>query len=184
MRIHALLFAVLASFLFAPVDSNATKTRDPSVSVFGILPGKLHKGGTLTATPSETDIPGMIRILIDYEITKKNLVPVPSAYLTGNYEQVLPEEFLKEDGYLALEQAGAIEAQDSTIIHQGRVPFRNLSNAHLIQIIPNNGKFEIHLVYHPSIPGLGWDEVKLILHTGIPLLGNYWIEGSLLEKTP
>jgi hypothetical protein len=173
----------MASFLFAPVDSNATKTLDPSVSVFGILPGKLHKGGTLTATPSETDIPGMIRILIDYEITKKTLVPVPSAYLTGNYAQVLPEEFLKEDGYLALEQAGAIEAQDSTVIHQGRVPFRNLGNAHLIQIIPNNGKFEIHLVYHPSIPGLGWDEVKLILHTGIPLLGNYWIEGTLSEPS-
>jgi hypothetical protein len=126
----------------------------------------------------------MIRISIDYEIVKKNLVPVPSTYLSGNYTQVLPEEFLKEEGYLSLEESGAIETEEATIIHQGRVPYRNLNNAHLIQIIPNNGKSEIHLVYHPSIPGLGWDEVKLILHTGIPLLGNYWIEGSLVEKTP
>ncbi|MBU6154253.1 MAG: hypothetical protein KGP28_08110 [Bdellovibrionales bacterium] len=148
---------------------------------FEISPGKLHKGGSLTAQTLASEDPGVIKIRFEYEIQKKSLVPVPSAYLSGVYDQSLPAGFLEENGYLELEQAGAIETDDATIIHQGRVPHRNLSNAHLIQILPKNGRSEVHLVYHPSIPGFGWDEIKLILHTGIPLLGDYWIEGTLRE---
>ncbi len=165
------------------VTLSAPAFADPSTSTFAILPGKLHKGGQLTATASESDIPGMIRIKVEYEITKKNIVPVPSGYLSGTYEQLLPEEFLKEEGYLELEEVGAIEAEGATIIHQGRIPDRTHADAHLIQIIPDNGKYEFHLVYHPGNPGLGWDQVKLILRTGIPLLGNYWIEGELVRTS-
>jgi len=133
----------------------------------------------MTATSSDTETPGVVKVTFDYEIIKKNLVPIPNSYLIGSYFQMIPEDLLTEAGYLALEEAGAIEAEGATIIHQGRAPYRGHQDAHAIQIIPDDGSFELQFLYHPSIPGLGWDDVKLILHTPIPLLGNYWIEGVL-----
>ncbi len=42
---------LLPGFLFAPNLIRAVPLIDLTKSVFQILPGKLHKGGTLTATP-------------------------------------------------------------------------------------------------------------------------------------
>ena len=148
-------------------------------STYEIVPGKLHKGGSLVATPDSEAVPGTTTISIEYEIIRKNLVPIPNSYLRGTYEQSLPSEFLEEAGYLELETLGALEVDGATLVHQGRIPLRNLSDAHSIQIIPDNGKSEIFLLYHPSLPGLGWDQIKLVLHTNLPILGDYLIEGLL-----
>jgi hypothetical protein len=149
------------------------------LSTFDILPGKLHKGGVLTAS-GFPDANGVnMNVSVVYEIRKRDLVPVPSQYLKGTYDQKLPAQFLTEQGYLDLEKSKSIHLEDASVEHLGRVAIGSLSDAHLIHIIPDNHRSEMFLVYHPSIAGLGWDQLKLVLHTEIPLLRDYVIEGKL-----
>ena len=86
--------------------------------------------------------------------------------------------FLDERGYLELEQLKSMKIEEATVHYKGRTNYRDFQDAHLIQILPDNKKSEIFLVYHPQAPGLGWDNIKLILHTGVPLLENYTLEGK------
>jgi hypothetical protein len=146
-------------------------------SDFEILPGKLHKGGSLLAK-AQTMNEDYVHIHLNYEIFKKGLVPVPSEYLKGIYKQKLPAIFLDERGYLELEQLKSMKIEEATVYYKGRTKYRDLHDAHLIQILPDNKKSEIFLVYHPQAPGLGWDNIKVILHTGVPLLENYMLEGK------
>ena len=146
-------------------------------SKFEILPGKLHKGGSLVAK-AESINENYVLINLNYEIFKKGLVPVPSEYLKGVYKQKLPAIFLDERGYLELEQLKSMKIEESTVYYKGRTKYRDFQDAHLIQILPDNKKSEIFLVYHPQAPGLGWDNIKVILHTGILLLENYMLEGK------
>ncbi len=147
-------------------------------SQFDILPGKLHKGGFLSAISKIQ--PNSDQILIDmvYEIKKKDLVPVPSHFLKGTYGQKLPSIFLDERGYLELEKVKSMRLEEAKVVYLGRVSLGTLNDAHRIHIIPDNKKSEMFLTYHPTAPGLGWDQLKLVLHTNLPILGDYVIEGK------
>jgi len=147
-------------------------------SKFEILPGKLHKGGNLLATLENGSSTEEVIINLKYEIIKKGLVPVSNEYLKGVYKQNLPAMFLDERGYLELEHTKSMKIKDATVWHKGRTKYLDLNDAHLIQILPDNKKSEMTLIYHPQAPGLGWDHVKIILHTGVPLLDNYVLEGK------
>ncbi len=147
------------------------------MTTFDILPGKLHKGGFLTAEPEMIPNTDSMIIEMKYEILKKGLVPVPSEFLKGSYEQKLPAIFLDERGYLELEKKGSMKIDEATVKHLGKAEYRGMDDAHYVQIIPDNHKSEIFLVYHPAAPGLGWDKVKLVLHTGLPMLDDYVLEG-------
>ena len=149
-------------------------------STFDILPGSLHRGGVLTALP-QSQSGNDVLISMAYEIFKKTLVPVPSSFLRGTYDQKLPASFLSEHGYLELEKVKSLHIDEAVVEHLGRVNVRNLRQAHAIHIIPDNHRSEMFLIYHPGLPGLGWDQLKLILHTEVPLLGDYVIEGSLRQ---
>lgn len=163
-----LLFVVL----FMMVGAMANETTS-----FDILPGKLHKGGFLKAAPEMIPNSETVLIKLNYEITKKGFVPVPSEFLKGSYDQKLPAVFLDERGYLELEKQKSMKIDEASVVYLGRTSYRGMDDAHSIQIIPNNKKSEIFLVYHPTAPGLGWDQVKLVLHTGIPMLEDYVLEG-------
>ena len=68
---------------------------------------------------------------------------------------------------------------EASVVHLGRTTIGTFSDAHLIQILPDNKKSEMILTYHPTTNALGWDSIKLILHTNLPILGDYVIEGKL-----
>ena len=163
-----LLFVVL----FMMVGAMANETTS-----FDILPGKLHKGGFLVAAPEMIANTETVLIKLNYEITKKGFVPVPSEFLKGSYDQKLPAMFLDERGYLELEKQKSMRIDEASVVYLGRTSYRGMNDAHYIKILPNNKKSEIFLVYHPTAPGLGWDQVKLVLHTGIPMLEDYVLEG-------
>ena len=160
--------------LFMSLNAMATES-----STFKILPGKLHKGGSLVATQNQTDHADEMVIDMSYQITKKDFVPVPSQYLKGTYQQKLPALFQDERGYLDLERAKSMRIQDANVMHLGRTTLGQFHDAHLIKILPDNKKSEILITYHPSIEGLGWDNLKLTLHTDLPLLNDYRLEGQL-----
>ena len=162
-----LLFCIASLSLFASESSH-----------FDILPGKFHKGGFLSATSIDQTNTDQILINMLYEIKKKDLVPVPSHFLKGTYQQKLPSIFLDERGYLELEKVKSIKIEEAKIVYLGRVNLGTLNDAHRIHIIPDNKKSEMFLTYHPTAPGLGWDQLKLILHTNLPILGDYVIEGK------
>ena len=164
-----ILFCLIFSF-----NSWATET-----SHFNVLPGQLHKGGFLDATPSSISNTDQMIINIVYEIKKKTLVPVPNQFLKGTYEQKLPAIFLDERGYLELEKVKSMRIDEASVVHLGRTSVGTLNDAHLIQILPDNKKSEMILTYHPTTNALGWDHIKLILHTDLPILGDYVIEGKL-----
>ena len=147
-------------------------------STFDILPGKLHKGGSLIAEAIPTQAKETINIKMDYEIIKRGYVPVPSHYLKGVHYQPLDSKFLDESGYLELETLGSMDIGEAKILHLGRIQYNEHSDAHYIHILPHNGKSELFLVYHPTIQGLGWDNLRLILHTDAPILRDYLIEGK------
>ena len=146
-------------------------------TTFDILPGKLHKGGFLTAEPELMPHSDSMMIQMKYEILKKGIVPVPSEFLKGTYEQKLPSKFLDERGYLELEKNKSMKIDEATVKYLGRTDYRGQNDAYYVQIIPDNRKSEIFLVYHPTAPGLGWDKVRLVLHTGLPMLDDYVLEG-------
>jgi len=160
--------------LFMTINSMASET-----STFNILPGKLHKGGFLTATPQVETNSENILVDFNYEIKKKDLVPVPSQYLKGNYQQKLPAIFLDERGYLELEKSKSMHIDDATVFHMGRTNLNGLNDAHLIRIVTDNKKSEMLLTYHPTTQAQGWDHITLTLHTDLPLLNDYVIEGKL-----
>ena len=171
--LEAILKFILLS-LFLSFNTWATE-----ISHFNVLPGKLHKGGFLDATPSSIENSDQMLINIVYEIKKKTLVPVPNQFLKGTYEQKLPAIFLDERGYLELEKVKSMRIDEASVVHLGRTTIGTFSDAHLIQILPDNKKSEMILTYHPTTNALGWDSIKLILHTDLPILGDYVIEGKL-----
>ena len=69
--------------LFMSLNAMASES-----STFNILPGKLHKGGSLVATQNPSDHADEMSIDMSYQITKKDFVPVPTQYLKGSYQRV------------------------------------------------------------------------------------------------
>jgi len=141
---------------------------------FTITPGQFHKGGDLSYEITKQDIASdSLDLTISYHVLKKALVPVPSEYLSGNTVQTLPLNYLYESGYLELEKKHEEEFSDSYVTHLGRVNIDGLTDVHHVKITAKNGKSEMEVFYHPSLPALGWSRVILVLHTPIPFLKNY-----------
>jgi hypothetical protein len=149
-------------------------------SSFIVLPGKLHKDGTLKATASSFDqTKDQFEVVLNYKIVARSLVPVDPKHLTGSYTQILPLSFLDERGFLELEIKKTMNIKDAIIKHLGRVDIKPYKDAHSIGIYPTNGKSKIFLSFHPLIQGLGWQNLVLILHLNVPFLSNYELKGNL-----
>jgi len=149
---------------------------------FKIIPGQFHQGGKVSAHLVSTDtVKNVMLLQLDYEVSKKPLVPVPQEYLKGGMSQELPLEFIDERGFLKLEIDKKMELPDATLVHMGRVQLAGLDNAHQVRIIAKNGRSETDVFFHPHLPELGWGKVRLLLHTPIPFLKDYLLEAVLVQ---
>ncbi len=146
---------------------------------FTLLPGKLHIGGLITSElVSVNDQQSEMRIKFTFNIDKRLLVPVPPEYLQGQGVETLPSLFADERGYLELEHQKKMKFKEATIYHLGRRDEGKYKDGHLIKIVPNNGKAEVELFYHPHLSGLGYGRVRVLIKTNIPLLHNYVLEAQ------
>lgn len=142
--------------------------------------GSLHTGGLVKSSIKEHQESGKVIINIQYNIKAKPFVPVPREYLSGNYEQVLPESFLDETTYLQLEVDKSMKIDEATVYHIGRADVGRYLNSHVIKIVADNGRSEMKVYYHPAISEMGWAKVILLVKN-IPLIGNYTINAELID---
>lgn len=146
---------------------------------YRVLPGILHDRGTIITKilpdPSKYDVQ-MI-----FDIQKKNFVPVADQLLKGDKIYEFPVKFRSEQGYKNLEQARVIDIPKAIIKFQKRANSGKLKNAYFFQVLPKNKKTKIDIVYHPSLPSLGWSKVKITFLSELPLLDGYEVE-AVLEK--
>ncbi|MFP5490125.1 MAG: hypothetical protein ACLGG0_01390 [Bacteriovoracia bacterium] len=142
-----------------------------SVAQYRILEGKLHKGGT--ASVEVLADPVLFKTLMTYDIKKKSWAPIPSSALKGDSQVDLPELFKDERGYLELELKGEMEVDDGLLKYVRRTQWRDLKDAHLVQVFPKNGRSRMDIIYHPTLPGAGWGWIKVVFISSIPLLNGY-----------
>lgn len=144
---------------------------------YEILPGKLHKGGSVgvEVLPDSSKF----SIKVNFSIDKKMLVPVPGEFLKGEYTLDLPNAFKDERGYLELEQRGTVEVPKARIQFLQRRDLDHYKNTMEADVIPVNGKFKLKAFYHPDIPGVGWARVELVFLMDVPGLKNYDITAIL-----
>jgi hypothetical protein len=146
---------------------------------FEILPGRLHKGGTMDVRVLSIDpVAKTMVVFFEYKILKRQLAPIPSEFLKGDLTQELPLKYEDERGYLELEIKKSELVSNAILKHLGRVQFDGSQDAHKVSIEPNNGKSVIQLIYHRSLPGLGWNSIKLMLRTSLPGLKEYQVEAK------
>lgn len=138
---------------------------------YDVLEGKLHKGGVVQAEVLPESHRFLVKLI--YDIQKKMLVPFPGDYLKGEYTVELPLEFKDEQGYLELEQKGSLSIPKGQAKFIKRIDMGQWKKAYEVEVLPQNGKFKMRLIYHPEIQALGWAQVDLIFLMDIPLLKNY-----------
>jgi hypothetical protein len=138
---------------------------------YNVKEGKLHKGGALTVETFEDT--NEFRVKANYEIYKRSWVPVSNDQLKGEEITTLPNQFKDERGYLELEEKGEMVVLDAKIKFIKRVDYKDLKDAYLIEVLPNNGKSKSLVTYHPSIPAAGWANVEIIFISNINLLNGY-----------
>ena len=142
-----------------------------NTSHYNILEGKLHKGGSLTVEVLPHDT--LFLTKMSYKIVKKKLAPIPSEFLQGSSDLELPVQFRDERGYLELEKLGSMEIEKARLNYLGRTACAGFQDCHKVEVLPQNGKSKTHVVYHPTLPGVGWSSVKVVFLMDIPLLKNY-----------
>lgn len=60
-----------------------------------------------------------------------------------------------------------------------RGDFDGFKDAYYIEILPKNKKSKIDVVYHPSLPAVGWSEVTITFLSNIPVLNGYQLAAKL-----
>lgn len=148
---------------------------------FSVLKGKFHRGGKLQVNIDDNQSTATSMFAnIEYELYTKRLVPVPNKYLKGTYKQELPKMFENEAGFIELENLGEIKLEDASLVHMGRVDYKEYSNCHHIEIRPFNNKSLMRVYYHRSAPKTGWVRLYMIIFD-IPVLGDYSLTGIRSE---
>lgn len=155
-----LIFLFIASSVLAQSDAN-----------YNVLAGKLHKSGKVRVhILPET---AKFKVQMDYDVKKKDWVPVPSKLLKGKTVMEFPDEFKTEAGYQNLEKQKSMAIPKAILKFVKKADFGNLKNAYFIQVLPTNKKTKIDIVYHPSLPSVGWEKVQITFISKIPLLNGY-----------
>lgn len=161
-----LILLFLVSYAFAQSEAN-----------YKVLKGKLHKAGTVKVQILPE--PAKYKVQMDYDVKKKDWVPVPSKLLKGKTVMEFPEEFKTETGYQHLEKQKSMEIPKAILKFVKRADFGNLKNAYFIQVLPINKKTKIDIIYHPSLPSVGWEKVQITFISKIPLLDGYELVAKL-----
>lgn len=144
---------------------------------YKVLAGQLHKSGKVKVQIlPET---AKYKVQMDYNVKKKDWVPVPSKLLKGKTVMEFPEEFRTETGYQNLEKQKSMQIPKAVLKFVKKADFGNLKNAYFIQVLPTNKKTKIDIIYHPSLPSVGWEKVQITFISKIPLLDGYELIAKL-----
>lgn len=165
---------ILLMTLILPVFSFAQ-----SVAEYKVTPGSLHKKGNvfITVLPDEK----VFKVKMDYKVKKKDLVPVSSSLLRGSKTFDFPNSFKTVAGYIDLEAKKSIEIPKAKINFVKRADVGELKNAYFILVLPTNKKSKIDIVYHPSLPSVGWNSVRITFISPFPILDGYELYAELLR---
>lgn len=145
---------------------------------YKIKKGKLHEGGKVHV--EILPVPHKFEVQMTFAVKKKKYVPVPEKLLKGETTMEFPEEFRTEKGYKHLEKAKTLEIPKAKLEFVRRIPMPNLKKeAYLLKVLPNNKKTEIEILYHPSLPSVGWEKVEITFISKIPLLDGYEVKAVL-----
>lgn len=145
---------------------------------YKVLTGQFHKSGKVKV--SILPVPEKFKVQMDYNVKKKDWVPVPSKLLQGKTVMEFPEEFRTEAGYKHLEETKSMQIPKAVLKFVKRADFGSLKNAYFIRVLPTNKKTKIDIVYHPSLPSVGWEKVQITFISKIPLLNGYELVAKLI----
>lgn len=146
---------------------------------FKVKPGKLHrKGKVIVNILPDTE---KFRVKMDFDVKKKDYVPVPAKLLRGSTVMEFPKKFRTEAGYKELEKKKdmSIYKADLHFVKKGNVG--TLKDAYFFEVRPTNKKSKIDIIYHPSLPSVGWLEVDITFLSNIPVLDGYELEAVLKQ---
>lgn len=145
---------------------------------YKIKKGKLHEGGNVhVEILPESE---KFKVQMTFAVKKKKYVPVPDKLLKGDTTMEFPEEFRTEKGYKHLEQAKTLEIPKAQLQFVKRVHLANFkTDAYLLKVLPKNKKTEIEILYHPSLPSVGWERVDITFISKIPILNGYEVKAEI-----
>lgn len=166
--IQLILFLFLFAYSYAQTQAQ-----------YRVLPGSFHERGTIIAKVLPDDSRFDVQMIFD--IKKKYYTPVPEKLLKGSKIYEFPAKFRTEQGYKDLEKLKMVDSPKATILFQKRANSGKLKNAYFFQVLPKNKKTKVDIVYHPSLPSLGWSKVKITFLSKIPVLNGYEVE-AVFEK--
>lgn len=159
-------------FLFAliPLMMSLT-TAAQTTAQYKVQKGSLHKGGKITVTVlPDTD---KYKVEMKYDVEKKALVPVPGSLLKGKKAIEFPQQFRTAAGYKDLESKKEMEIPKAVLKFVKRADYKSFKDAYFIEVHPTNKKSKIDIIYHPSLPSVGWARVQITFISNIPVLSGY-----------
>lgn len=132
-----------------------------SIAKYSVEPGALHTGGSAIVENLKNDSKFVVNI--KYQLKKKVYVPVDDEKLKGETDYELPIEFKTERGYQELEALKTIEVEEAILKFVKRADFGKLKQAYYFQVLPKNGKSKVDVIYHPTLPGVGWGQIDIFI---------------------
>lgn len=132
-----------------------------SIAKYSVEPGALHTGGS--AVVENLSHPSKFIVNLKYQLKKKIYVPIDDEKLKGEIDYELPIEFKNERGYQELEVLKHIELDEAILNFEKKADFGKLKNAYYFQVLPKNGKSKVDVIYHPSLPGVGWGKIDIFI---------------------
>ncbi|MCR9204156.1 MAG: hypothetical protein NXH75_06240 [Halobacteriovoraceae bacterium] len=178
-----------ALFIVATLLVSLSFTRaEEHVLNHNVLDGKWHKSGDLTITHEDV-LDQNFKVEIKYKLKPKGLMGrLIKKFLSGQYNFNFPENMLYETGYESLKTSGPVELyhEDKVAIlkYLDQVDVDGYQGAHKVEIRSKstmspkypNGKWHIHLYYHPKVPSLGVFRSHIFYHGKA---GNYEVISKL-----
>lgn len=144
---------------------------------FKVKPGKLHrKGKVIVNILPDTE---QFRVKMDFDVKKKDFVPVPGRLLRGSTVMEFPKKFRTEEGYKELEKKKVMSIHKAQLRFVKRDDVNGLKKAYFFEVHPTNKKSKIDIIYHPDLPSVGWYAVDITFISPIPVLNGYELEARL-----
>ena len=165
---HFLLVFILLPIAFAANSAD-----------YQVQPGKLHRKGKVIVNilPDQEKY----RVKMDFNVKKKDYVPVPGKLLRGTTIMEFPKEFRTEKGYKELEKNKTMSIHKADLRFVKREDVGDLKQAYFFEVHPTNKKSKIDIIYHPKLPSVGWLEVDITFLSNIPVLDGYELEAKLRQ---
>lgn len=147
------------------------------VANYKVKEGTLHRGGKIKV--SVLPVPDKYKVLMEYDVKRKSWVPVPGNLLKGKKEMEFPKQFETVKGYEELEEKKSMDIPKAKLVFVSRVDVGDLKGAYKLQVLPTNKKSKIDIIYHPSLPSVGWKSVIITFLSNIPILDGYKLEAEI-----